>query len=269
VPITWVAVRERFREIIEGPAERFGLRREPGLTERDALEALPFCLAVAAGSYGEAWRLPLGHAARASVGVRLALLGDSRRGDGRRREFGGLALVVVSQRIRGSRRCRLPTHRGEPPGGAGRLLGQLPGLRARGFPLPRRLRVPLRPQRLSVGVRVRHLSAPPSLARSRPAGPLRASTGRRVRCVASRFVRRPRFADRGEGSKMARVSPVRTAARDSPSRKTPSGIYQNRGARPFVARQARRCDATLARRTQWDWWVTGIQPQRSRSTARV
>jgi formylglycine-generating enzyme required for sulfatase activity len=36
------------------------------------------------GRYGNAWRLPLGHEARASLGVRLALLGDSRRGVGLR-----------------------------------------------------------------------------------------------------------------------------------------------------------------------------------------
>lgn len=36
------------------------------------------------GRYGDAWRLPLGHEARASAGVRLALLGDTRRGVGLR-----------------------------------------------------------------------------------------------------------------------------------------------------------------------------------------
>lgn len=36
------------------------------------------------GRYGDAWRLPLGHEARASVGVRLALLGDPRCGVGLR-----------------------------------------------------------------------------------------------------------------------------------------------------------------------------------------
>jgi formylglycine-generating enzyme required for sulfatase activity len=34
--------------------------------------------------YGDAWRLPLGHEARASTGVRLALLGDNRKGVGLR-----------------------------------------------------------------------------------------------------------------------------------------------------------------------------------------
>ena len=36
------------------------------------------------GRYGDAWRLPLGHVARASVGVRLAILGDRRKGVGLR-----------------------------------------------------------------------------------------------------------------------------------------------------------------------------------------
>jgi hypothetical protein len=36
------------------------------------------------GRYGDVWRLPLGHVARASVGVRLALLGDRRKGVGLR-----------------------------------------------------------------------------------------------------------------------------------------------------------------------------------------
>jgi formylglycine-generating enzyme required for sulfatase activity len=36
------------------------------------------------GRYGDAWRLPLSHEARAKVGVRLALLGDRVRGDGRK-----------------------------------------------------------------------------------------------------------------------------------------------------------------------------------------
>ena len=40
--------------------------------------------AAGSGRYGDAWRLPLNHAARASTGVRLALLGDRRRGVGLR-----------------------------------------------------------------------------------------------------------------------------------------------------------------------------------------
>jgi formylglycine-generating enzyme required for sulfatase activity len=40
--------------------------------------------AAGSGRYGDAWRLPLGHEARASVGVRLTLLGDRRTGVGLR-----------------------------------------------------------------------------------------------------------------------------------------------------------------------------------------
>jgi len=58
-----------------------------GPTDPKLLEALPGLDAAAdetagGGRYGEAWTLPLGHQARASVGVRLALLGDRRRGVG-------------------------------------------------------------------------------------------------------------------------------------------------------------------------------------------
>jgi formylglycine-generating enzyme required for sulfatase activity len=53
-----------------------------GPTEREALEALPLCSAEQATPYGGAWHLPLAHEARASVGVRLALLegADRRKG---------------------------------------------------------------------------------------------------------------------------------------------------------------------------------------------
>ena len=62
-----------------------------GPTDRDQLEKLP---AMAAGEdasaeserYGDAWSLPLSHEARASVGVRLALLGDQREGVGLRED---------------------------------------------------------------------------------------------------------------------------------------------------------------------------------------
>jgi formylglycine-generating enzyme required for sulfatase activity len=40
--------------------------------------------ATGSGRYGDRWRLPLSHEARASAGVRLALLGDTRRGVGLR-----------------------------------------------------------------------------------------------------------------------------------------------------------------------------------------
>jgi formylglycine-generating enzyme required for sulfatase activity len=60
-----------------------------GPTDRKHLEALPALDAAADGTagigrYGEAWRLPLSHEARASVGVRLGLLGDRRKGVGLR-----------------------------------------------------------------------------------------------------------------------------------------------------------------------------------------
>lgn len=59
------------------------------------------------GRYGDAWRLPLGHNARASAGVRLALLGDPRpgvrlRGDGlpdidwRRIDGGDVTIEVLA-----------------------------------------------------------------------------------------------------------------------------------------------------------------------------
>jgi len=58
-----------------------------GPTDRDQLERLPALAAGEAttagdGRYGDAWGLPLSHEARASAGVRLALLGDQRKGVG-------------------------------------------------------------------------------------------------------------------------------------------------------------------------------------------
>jgi formylglycine-generating enzyme required for sulfatase activity len=60
-----------------------------GPTDPEALSELPaLCVdqdeSAGSGRYGDAWHLPLGHEARASVGVRLALLGDRRRGVGLR-----------------------------------------------------------------------------------------------------------------------------------------------------------------------------------------
>jgi formylglycine-generating enzyme required for sulfatase activity len=60
-----------------------------GPTGQEELERLPALGAqedAQRGSvrYGDAWRLPLSHEARAKVGVRLALLGDRVRGDGRK-----------------------------------------------------------------------------------------------------------------------------------------------------------------------------------------
>ncbi len=55
-----------------------------GQTELQQLLALAEDMDATSGSgkYGDGWRLPLTHAARASVGARLALLGDTRRGVG-------------------------------------------------------------------------------------------------------------------------------------------------------------------------------------------
>ena len=58
-----------------------------GPTYYGDLEALPglgadLDEAKGHGRYGEAWRLPLSHAARASLGIRLALIGDRRPGVG-------------------------------------------------------------------------------------------------------------------------------------------------------------------------------------------
>jgi len=64
-----------------------------GPTDRETLEALPGLsrtedVATGSGRYGALWRLPLGHAARAKCGVRLALLegGDRRPGVGLRED---------------------------------------------------------------------------------------------------------------------------------------------------------------------------------------
>lgn len=60
-----------------------------GPTSRDELAALPALGALedvehGSGRYGSAWRLPFSHETRAKVGVRLALLGERVRGDGRK-----------------------------------------------------------------------------------------------------------------------------------------------------------------------------------------
>jgi len=60
-----------------GPTTREVLERLPGLSDAEDD-------AAGSGRYGDAWRLPLSHVARASVGVRLALLGDRREGVGLR-----------------------------------------------------------------------------------------------------------------------------------------------------------------------------------------
>ncbi|MEJ2388012.1 MAG: SUMF1/EgtB/PvdO family nonheme iron enzyme [Chromatiaceae bacterium] len=65
------------------------VRAFTGPTDPDALAELPALGAGpdrerGSGRYGDAWRLPLGHEARASVGVRLAVLGDRRPGVGLR-----------------------------------------------------------------------------------------------------------------------------------------------------------------------------------------
>lgn len=62
-----------------GPTDSEALLRLPALgADQDATWG--------SGQYGDAWRLPLAHEARASVGVRLALLGDGRRGVGLRED---------------------------------------------------------------------------------------------------------------------------------------------------------------------------------------
>ncbi len=60
-----------------GPTDPEELSTLPSLNEAQDETA-------GSGRYGDAWRLPLGHEARASVGIRRALLGDSRRGVGLR-----------------------------------------------------------------------------------------------------------------------------------------------------------------------------------------
>ena len=55
-----------------------------GPTGRETLETVPFRSETGSSEYGERWQLPLSHQARASVGDRLALLGDRRPGVGLR-----------------------------------------------------------------------------------------------------------------------------------------------------------------------------------------
>lgn len=62
-----------------GPTNAKDLKALPGL---DAAEDAT----AGSGRYGEQWRLPLRHEARASVGVRLAILGDRRPGVGLRED---------------------------------------------------------------------------------------------------------------------------------------------------------------------------------------
>lgn len=64
-----------------GPTGHAELEALPGLDETQDADA-------GSGRYGEAWALPLGHKARLSVGVRLAELGDRRKGVGLREEDG-------------------------------------------------------------------------------------------------------------------------------------------------------------------------------------
>jgi formylglycine-generating enzyme required for sulfatase activity len=64
-----------------GPTEREKLEKLPALNEAE--DATP-----GSDRYGAAWRLPLSHEARASTGVRLAILGDRRPGVGLRDDDG-------------------------------------------------------------------------------------------------------------------------------------------------------------------------------------
>jgi formylglycine-generating enzyme required for sulfatase activity len=83
-------IMESVREIARSGVRLDDLEDAPrvraflGPTNRDELEALPFCSRDGASEYGEHWRLPLSPQARASVGDRLALLGDCRSGVGLR-----------------------------------------------------------------------------------------------------------------------------------------------------------------------------------------
>ena len=84
-----VAEIERSGVSLEDAKEPEAVRAFLGPTSREELAALPTLGAQedaqrGAGCYGEAWRLPLSHEARAKVGVRLALLGDGVHGDGRK-----------------------------------------------------------------------------------------------------------------------------------------------------------------------------------------
>ena len=75
-----VADPETIRAFL-GPTDSAELERLPGL---DADADADADGTAGSGLYGGAWRLPLSQEARASVGVRLALLGDRRRGVGLR-----------------------------------------------------------------------------------------------------------------------------------------------------------------------------------------
>lgn len=62
-----------------GPVDQDVLEVLPGLDERDEETS-------GSGTYGDTWALPLGHQARAATGVRLAILGDRRKGVGLRED---------------------------------------------------------------------------------------------------------------------------------------------------------------------------------------
>lgn len=80
---------ERSGVSLDDVAQPENVRAFLGPTDLELLPELPKLDAdrdatCGSGQYGDAWRLPLGHEARASVGVRLALLRDRRRGVGLR-----------------------------------------------------------------------------------------------------------------------------------------------------------------------------------------
>lgn len=83
-------IMEGVREIARSGARLDDLEDAPrvraflGPTEREVLEALLSGSETGPSAYGERWQRPLSHAARASVGDRLALLGDRRAGVGLR-----------------------------------------------------------------------------------------------------------------------------------------------------------------------------------------
>ncbi len=89
-----------------------------GPTDPKEIEALPALGAAedgvaGSGRYGDAWRLPLGHEARASAGVRLALLGDTRRGVGLASGRSAGHRLVPDRRRRGDDRDPLQPGRPE------------------------------------------------------------------------------------------------------------------------------------------------------------
>jgi formylglycine-generating enzyme required for sulfatase activity len=89
-----------------GPTNPRELSTLPGLTEKQDGEK-------GSGRYGDAWQLPLSHEARASVGVRLARLGDRRKGVGLRAD--GLPDIEWCRVEGGDVTIYFPTSPDDPP----------------------------------------------------------------------------------------------------------------------------------------------------------